>query len=54
MSKRHRRTKLHTADYISDYQDFYPDGDMYQAPRGKKPRGKDKRRAGIHKMAYYD
>ena len=53
MSKRHRKAKLTVSD---DFDDFVPDfgGDMYQAPKSKKPRGKQKRKQAGHKSAYYD
>lgn len=57
MSKRHKKAKLFTSSPDgSDSFDLSPtfDGDMYEAPRGKKPRGKDKRKQMNHKTAYYD
>lgn len=57
MSKRHRKTKLTFGAQAYDENDM-PLGDqhydlsMYQAPKGKKPKGRDKRAS--HKRAYYD
>ncbi|MGJ8562461.1 MAG: hypothetical protein ACSHXY_02805 [Alphaproteobacteria bacterium] len=56
MSKRHRKSK----DMLSSQSDMdgadsqYGDYDlsMYEAPKGKKPKGRDKRIS--HKRAYYD
>ena len=57
MSKRHKKAKLF-ASSSDGFDDFglspVFDGDMYEAPRGKKPRGKDKRKQTSHKTAYYD
>ena len=55
MSKRHRKSKLTLSDTSGDDgMSFVPDfgGDMYEAPRGKKPKGKQKRQS--LKRAYYD
>ena len=53
MSKRRKKSKLNISD-DHDNMDYSFDGDMYQAPKGKKPRGRDKRKAGNHKTAYWD
>lgn len=50
MSKRLKKTKL-AFDFEDDFA--FPDN-MYEAPRGAKPRGKQKRKQGHHKTAYYD
>ena len=54
MSKRRKKDKqtMSPEEYDAYISDFH--GDMYQAPKGKKPRGRDKRKAGNHKTAYYD
>ncbi|WP_156812006.1 hypothetical protein [Robiginitomaculum antarcticum] len=50
MSKRLKKTKM---DF--DFEDELAFADnMYEAPRGAKPRGKHKRKQGNHKTAYYD
>ncbi len=54
MSKRHKKTKQFISDDYDDDMAYGYGGDMYQAPKGKKPRGRDKRKAGNHKSAYYD
>ncbi len=57
MSKRHRKSKLMLLSGDGDDQGLYmPDlnHDMYEAPRGRKPRGKQKRSQQNHKVAYYD
>ncbi|MBC6402911.1 MAG: hypothetical protein GDA39_02905 [Hyphomonadaceae bacterium] len=53
MSRRHKKSRLIVSD---DPADPVPDfgGDMYQAPKGRKPRGKEKRKQASHKTAYYD
>lgn len=57
MSKRHKKSKL-TFSHDESHGDsvYVPDigEDMYEAPRGKKPRGKHKRTQQNHKVAYYD
>ena len=54
MSKRRKKDNLTMSP--EDYEDYLSEtqGDMYQAPKGKKPRGRDKRKAGKHKTAYWD
>lgn len=57
MSKRHRKSKLTLSDTSGDdSMSYVPDfgGDIYETPRGKKPRGKQKRSQMNHKTAYYD
>lgn len=50
MSKRLKKMKM-----AFDFEeDFALAGDMFEAPRGAKPRGKHKRKQGNHKTAYYD
>jgi len=50
MSKRHRKTK----DFISASEAMmgYDAEDWYQAPKGRKPKGRERRRA--QKAAFYD
>lgn len=50
MSKRHRKTK----DFAkaADAHSSYELDDWYQAPKGRKPKGKERRRA--QKLAFYD
>jgi len=50
MSKRHRKTK----DFISASEAMmgYDAEDWYQAPKGRKPKGRERRRA--KKPAFYD
>ena len=53
MSKRHRKSKDMLAAFgDSDSSMAGFDADMYEAPRGKKPKGKQKRQS--LKRAYYD
>ena len=57
MSKRHRKTKLTFGTLVHDGDDmpsggYHYDLSMYEAPKGKKPKGRDKRAS--HKRAYYD
>ena len=55
MSKRHRKTKDMISSQSSDdaYENMTSyDLSMYESPKGKKPKGKDKRLS--HKRAYYD
>ncbi|WP_409432013.1 hypothetical protein ACJ3XI_07260 [Litorimonas sp. RW-G-Af-16] len=55
MSKRHRKTKDLFETFSGDYlvsADF--DVEHYEAPRGKKPKGKHRREAHSRKRAYYD
>ncbi len=56
MSKRHRKSKNFLSSQ-SDMDDMGPnhaqyDLSMFQAPKGKKPKGRQKRDS--HKRAYYD
>lgn len=50
MSKRHRKNK----DFVSALESMlgYDAEDWYQAPRGRKPKGKERRRT--KKLAFYD
>ena len=50
MSKRLKKSKLK----FESEEDFVFSENMYEAPRGAKPRGKQKRKQGHHKTAYYD
>ena len=52
MSKRRKNKDMSP----EDYDDYLNDqiGDMYQAPKGKKPKGKDRRKASKNKTAYWD
>ena len=50
MSKRLKKSKLN----FESEDDFLFSENMYEAPRGAKPRGKQKRRQSQHKTAYYD
>lgn len=52
MSKRHRKAKEMVAavSYAANPLEFAPD--YFEAPRGKKPKGKQKRQT--LKRAYYD
>ena len=57
MSKRHRKAK----DMLSSQRPngAHPeygvyDPDMFEAPKGKKPKGKHRRESHKHKVAYYD
>ena len=56
MSKRHRKTKmmLSSESDMEDFDSHYADYDlaMFEAPKGKKPKGRRKRES--HKRAYYD
>ncbi|NNC38112.1 MAG: hypothetical protein HKO02_11690 [Hyphomonadaceae bacterium] len=53
MSKRHRKSKDMLAAFSGDYEDMQSFAfDLYQAPRGQKPKGKQKRQT--LKRAYYD
>ncbi|RKQ72001.1 hypothetical protein DES40_1337 [Litorimonas taeanensis] len=56
MSKRHQKAKqmLQSDGYSDGYNPFDPDYDLslYEAPKGKKPKGRQKRES--HKRAYYD
>ncbi len=55
MSKRHKKSKLKFGSQSGD-EDIHTDADydlsMYEAPKGKKPKGRRKRES--HKRAYYD
>lgn len=57
MSKRHRKTRL-MFEALSpdknavDYSDPHYDLSIYEAPKGKKPKGRKKHAS--HKRAYYD
>jgi len=51
MSKRHRKTKEFSS-YEEGENDYDYDLSMYEAPKGKKPKGRQKRES--HKKAYYD
>lgn len=55
MSKRHRKTK----DFLSpqmasgnDYDSGYNPDDWYEAPKGRKPKGRERRK--LQKPAFYD
>ncbi len=51
MSKRHRKSKeFLPVSHDSEYDHY--DLSMYVAPKGKKPKGRQKRET--HKRAYYD
>ena len=51
MSKRHRKSKeLLSVGTEGDFGHY--DLSMYEAPKGKKPKGRQKRES--HKRAYYD
>lgn len=53
MSKRHRKTKNMMAMLNGDHDDMsMGDFGYMEMPRGKKPRGKEKRQS--MKRAYYD
>lgn len=53
MSKRHRKSKLFISAIDGDYEDAHMGGYIHMdLPRGKKPRGKQKRQS--LKRAYYD
>lgn len=53
MSKRHRKSKDMLAYAANDDGPVaYYDLTMYEAPKGKKPKGRQKRES--HKRAYYD
>ncbi len=52
MSKRHRKTKEFSHQEDGDERDYDYDLSMYEAPKGKKPKGRQKRES--HKKAYYD
>ena len=57
MSKRRKKSDLNmSANELGDYEDYLSEfqNDMYQAPKGKKPRGKAKRKSSAHKTAYWD
>ena len=51
MSKRHRKTKEFSSHGEGE-NDYDYDLSMYEAPKGKKPKGRQKRES--HKKAYYD
>ena len=54
MSKRRKKDSFfHLTDEERE-NISYVDGDMYQAVKGKKPKGKQKRKARGHKKAFYD
>ena len=54
MSKRRKKDNFfHLTDEERE-NISYVDGDMYQAAKGKKPKGKQKRKARGHKKAFYD
>ena len=54
MSKRRKKDSFfHLTDEERE-NISYVDGDMYQAAKGKKPKGKQKRKARGHKKAFYD
>ncbi len=50
MSKRHRKTKDFASE--ADKMSAYEAEDWYKAPKGRKPKGKERRRA--QKPAFYD
>lgn len=56
MSKRHRKSKefLSSESDMEDMDSYNANFDlsMFEAPKGKKPKGRDKRVS--HKRAYYD
>ncbi len=54
MSKRRKKNQLDISENFSETGEFLFSEDHYQAPKGKKPRGKQKRRQSNHKTAYYD
>lgn len=57
MSKRHRKSRDMLSAFSGTYEDMLgPDADMFQAPRGQKPRGKEwgKQKRQTLKRAYYD
>jgi len=54
MSKRRRKNNLNLSPEDGDPYFAGNGNDMYQAPKGKKPRGKAKRKSGAHKTAYWD
>lgn len=54
MSKRHQKSRLVVQELDFDQNTYAMDFDLYEAPRGKKPKGKAKRRQASHKTAYYD
>ena len=55
MSKRHKKSKLIFGSQVGD-EDIHGAADydlsLYEAPKGKKPKGRRKRES--HKRAYYD
>jgi|SaaInlV_125m_DNA_1040241.scaffolds.fasta_scaffold24091_3 hypothetical protein len=55
MSKRHKKSKITFSSQGGD-EDIHAAADydlsMYEAPKGKKPKGRQKRDS--HKRAYYD
>ncbi len=52
MSKRRKNKNMSSEEYDEYLKDTM--GNMYQAPKGKKPKGKDRRKAGKNKPAYWD
>lgn len=53
MSKRHRKTKEMMSTYSGDFDPAdFADPSFYEAPRSRRPRGKEKRQS--LKRAYYD
>jgi len=53
MSKRHRKTKEFSShDERENDHEYDYDLSMFEAPKGKKPKGRQKRES--HKKAYYD
>ena len=57
MSKRHRKAKdMLSSQSPNGAQPEYGvyDPDMFEAPKGKKPKGKHRRESHKHKVAYYD
>ena len=58
MSKRHRKTKEFkgSVSHGVGFPDSMPyfDLEMYEAPRGKKPKGKHRREAHKQKYAFFE
>lgn len=52
MSKRHRKTKDFLNPQRSGFDVDYDSDDWYQAPKGRKPKGRERRR--LQKPAFYD
>ncbi len=52
MSKRHRKTKEFLNPQMSGFDGDYDADDWYQAPKGRKPKGRERRR--LQKPAFYD